>query len=418
MNGSSGKTGQKTRAWPLPGLVSMLIAGAMISLGAGAGGQEPSSKQQRPRRVAGSENTSSGAQNPAGTPAAGEEVGEGDVVRVDTQLVSVPAIVSNSLGRPVGGLRPDNFIIYEDGQKQTIANYGTTQAPFEIALLLDTSGSTRADVELIRQSANAFITALRSGDRVAIVAFKDQAGGGSSMATVDVLAKLTEDRKVLRAAIQNLGSSNGTPFYDALARIADEIFREPPREEVRGRRAVVALTDGVDSTSNSDYDEARNKLLRAGVACYFIEVNTEDFVEDRLLKDCQDDGQLTLSARQLQRYRRIFVPQSRSEDYIDFCQMGQFQRMQISRDLYNLARREVNDLARAAGARNFVAATLQDARAAFARVADDIGTQYSLGYYPTTKARDGQSRTIKVEVRGLNGKNEVRAREGYKAPNK
>ncbi|HXM34318.1 MAG TPA: VWA domain-containing protein [Pyrinomonadaceae bacterium] len=418
MNGSSGKTGQKTRAWPLPGLVSMLIAGAMISLGAGAGGQEPSSKQQRPRRVAGSENTSSGAQNPAGTPAAGEEVGEGDVVRVDTQLVSVPAIVSNSLGRPVGGLRPDNFIIYEDGQKQTIANFGTTQAPFEIALLLDTSGSTRADVELIRQSANAFITALRSGDRVAIVAFKDQAGGGSSMATVDVLAKLTEDRKVLRAAIQNLGSSNGTPFYDALARIADEIFREPPREEVRGRRAVVALTDGVDSTSNSDYDEARNKLLRAGVACYFIEVNTEDFVEDRLLKDCQDDGQLTLSARQLQRYRRIFVPQSRSEDYIDFCQMGQFQRMQISRDLYNLARREMNDLARAAGARNFVAATLQDARAAFARVADDIGTQYSLGYYPTNKARDGKFRSIKVEVRGLNGKNEVRAREGYKAPNK
>jgi Ca-activated chloride channel family protein len=90
--------------------------------------------------------------------------------------------------------------------------------------------------------------------------------------------------------------------------------------------------------------------------------------------------------------------------------------MEISRDLYNLARREMNDLARAAGARNFVASTLQDARAAFARVADDIGTQYSLGYYPTNKARDGKYRNIKVEVRGLTGKNEVRAREGYHAP--
>jgi VWFA-related protein len=96
--------------------------------------------------------------------------------------------------------------------------------------------------------------------------------------------------------------------------------------------------------------------------------------------------------------------------------MGSFQRLQISRDLYNLARREMDDLARLSGARNFVAATLQDARAAFAKVAADIGTQYSLGYYPTNKARDGKFRSIKVEVRGLTGKNEVRAREGYQAP--
>jgi len=416
MNCSRVKTNQNRPGWSLLGLLLMLVAAAFVSWSPVSKGQQPQNKQQRPRRIAGSENPSNGAQNPSPTPSGGEEVGEGDVVRVDTQLVSVPAIVTNNLGRPVGGLRQDNFIIYEDGQKQTIANFGTTEAPFEIALLLDTSGSTRADVELIRQAANAFISALRPGDRVAIVAFKDKAGGGSTMATVDVLAKLTDDRKLLRTAIQNLGSSNGTPFYDALGRIADEIFRDPPREEVRGRRAVVALTDGVDSTSSSDYTQARNKLLRAGVACYFIEVNTEDFVEDRLLKDCQDDGQLTLSAVQLQRYRQIFVPGARSEDYVDFCQMGQFQRMQISRDLYNLARREMNDLARAAGARNFVAATLQDARAAFARVADDIGTQYSLGYYPTNKARDGKFRSIKVEVRGLTGKNEVRAREGYQAP--
>jgi Ca-activated chloride channel family protein len=416
MRESRGKANQKTPIWLLICCWSVLISGAIFSPAPVANGQEPPVKQQRPRRVAGSESTATGEQNPSAPPTGGEEVNEGDVVRVDTQLVSVPAIVTNSLGRPVGGLRQDNFIVYEDGQKQTIANFGTTEAPFEIALLLDTSGSTRADVELIRQAANAFINALRPGDRVAIVAFKDRASGNSQMATVDVLAGLTDDRKALRAAIQNLGSSNGTPFYDALGRIADEIFRDPPRAEVRGRRAVVALTDGVDSTSSSDYAEVRSKLLRAGVGCYFIEVNTEDFVEDRLLKDCQDDGQLTLSARQLQRYRQIFVPRARSDDYVDFCQMGPFQRMQISRDLYNLARREMTDLARAAGARNFVAANLQDARAAFARVADDIGTQYSLGYYPTNKARDGKFRSIKVEVRGVTGKNEVRAREGYLAP--
>lgn len=413
MNGKRDKINHQAPRWFLLVFLSTLIAAAMFSSGPVLNGQEPAAKQQRPRRVAGSENPSAGTQNPTPTPTpAAEEVGEGDVLRVDTQLVLVPAIVTNSLGRPVAGLHQDNFIIYEDGQKQTIANFGTTQAPFEIALLLDTSGSTRADVQLIRQAANAFIDALRPGDRVAILAFKDTATSD----TVDLLAGLTDDRRVLRTAIENLGSSTGTPFYDALGKIADEVFREPPREEVRGRRAVVALTDGVDSTSNSEYDEVRNKLLRAGVACYFIEVNTEDFVEDRLLKDCQADGRLTLSTKQLQRYRRIFLSHANSEDFADFCQLGQFQRMQISRDLYDLARREMNDLARAAGARNFVAANLQDARAAFARVADDIGTQYSLGYYPTNKTRDGKFRSIKVEIRGLTGKNEVRAREGYHAP--
>jgi Ca-activated chloride channel family protein len=89
--------------------------------------------------------------------------------------------------------------------------------------------------------------------------------------------------------------------------------------------------------------------------------------------------------------------------------------MSISRDLYNLARREMNDLAKASGGKNFLAATLQDARAALTRVAADIGTQYSLGYYPANKARDGKYRAIKVEVKGLKDKTTVRAREGYYA---
>ena len=185
---------------------------------------------------------------------------------------------------------------------------------------------------------------------------------------------------------------------------------------MRGRRAVVALTDGVDSSSNSDFVTAKMKLSRVGVACYFIQVNTEDFVEDRLMKDCNDDGQLALSQRQIQRYREIFYPKAKAENFNSFCQMGPFERMSISRELYNLARREMNDLSRVSGGRSFVAATLADARAAFARVAEDIGTQYSLGYYPSNKARDGKYRSIKLEVRGLKDKTVVRARDGYYAP--
>src|SRR5438046_1345161 len=196
--------------WPVAGL---LIALCCFAFSAWGQSQAPE-KQQRPRRVGNGENNTAGEQKPAI-----EEVGENDVVRVDTQLVSVPAIVSNSLGRPLSGLNRQNFIVFEDGQKQTISNFGTTETPFEIALLLDTSGSTRADVSLIRQAANAFINALRPGDRVAIVAFKDRSVSGSTLASVDVLSNLTDDRKALRAAIDNLGSSNGTLFYDALQKI-------------------------------------------------------------------------------------------------------------------------------------------------------------------------------------------------------
>ena len=375
-------------------------------------------KPQRPRRVNGTtdEPPPEWKLKKPDTPQTGDEVNEGDVVRVETQLVSVPAVVTDSTGRPISGLKPENFRLIEDGQVQTIANFGTAETPFEIALLLDTSGSTREDVALIRAAANSFIEALRAGDRVGVVAFNTAQTVAEPVATVEVLTPLTSDRDALRSAIENLGGSNGTPYYDALERVADSIFRDAPRDEVRGRRAVVALTDGVDSASNSDFATAKMKLSRAGIACYFIQVNTEDFVEDRLMKDCRDDGQLTLSQRQIERYRRIFFPSAKAENFNGFCQMGPFERMSISRELYNLARREMNDLAKGSGGRSFVAASLADARAAFARVAADIGTLYSLGYYPTNKARDGKYRAIKLEVRGVKDKAEIRARDGYYAP--
>ena len=379
--------------------------------------QSPNNNQrQRPRRVDNSGTTTPTAADSKSRNTSDEEVDEGDVVRVDTQLVSVPAVVTNNLGHPLAGLRAENFALFENGQPQRITNFATTEAPFEIALLLDTSGSTRADVALIRRAANAFIDSLRPGDRIAIVGFNTSTKESTALATVEVLTKLTADRKVLRKAVENLGSSSGTPFYDALQRIDEEVFQAPPPEDVRGRRAVVALTDGVDSTSDTSFGEARDKLLRAGVACYFIQVNTEDFVEDRLMKDCEDNGRLTLSEKQLERYRRIFAPGTQREDYTSFCRLGQFERMQISRDLYNLARREMNDLARASSGKNFVATDLGDARAAFAQVANEIGTQYSLGYYPANKSRDGTYRAIHIEVRGVTGKPKVRAREGYYAP--
>ena len=403
-------------------LVSAVLSLALWVAVGSASQQGQTNQQQRPRKV-GATPTTPATPTPSSTPPANqqptnsstEEVSEGDVVRVETQLVTVPAVVTDRNGRPMAGLRAENFVVFEDGKEQRVTNFATTDTPFEIALLLDTSGSTREELGLIRDAANAFINALRPGDRVGIVAFNNVSRNGSPLATVDVLSGLESDRKVLRATIENLGTSNGTPFYDGLGRVADQVFRDPPSKEMRGRRAVVALTDGVDSSSDSGYDDARAKLVRAGLACYFIQVNTEDYVEDRLLKDCQDDGRLTLSAKQLERFRSLFVPQAQKEDYQDFCRMGQFERMDISRQLYNLARKEMGAMARDSGGRAFAANNQQEAQAAFAQVANEIGTQYSMGYYPSNKTRDGRFRQIKVEMRGVKDAS-VRAREGYFAP--
>src|SRR5678815_2225814 len=161
--------------------------------------------QQRPRRVNGAENQTPVAKE-SPSPST-EEVDEGDVVRVETKLVSVPTVITNSAGRPIVGLRRENFVVFEDGQPQSIADFGTTEAPFEIALLLDTSGSTRDDVALIRQAANAFINSLRPGDRVGVVAFNTEVQGSSKIAAVEVLSQLTADRKLLQRAIGDLGSA-------------------------------------------------------------------------------------------------------------------------------------------------------------------------------------------------------------------
>ena len=105
-------------------------------------------------------------QSPADSSAS--EVGEGDVLRIDTQLVTVPAVVTDRHGRPITGLQAENFALFEDSKPQLITNFATTDAPFEIALLLDTSGSTRTELGLIRSAAAQFINVLRP-DRKSVV---------------------------------------------------------------------------------------------------------------------------------------------------------------------------------------------------------------------------------------------------------
>ncbi|MBV9957350.1 MAG: VWA domain-containing protein, partial [Acidobacteria bacterium] len=114
-----------------------------------------------------------------------EEVGDGDVVRVETALVSIPVSVSDRDGRYIPDLQKEDFRIFEDGVEQRVAYFASAEKPFTVALVLDVSDSTRFRLDEIQDAAIAFIDQLRPEDRVLVVSFDDK---------VHVLAEATNDR--------------------------------------------------------------------------------------------------------------------------------------------------------------------------------------------------------------------------------
>lgn len=337
-----------------------------------------------------------------------------EVLRVDTQLVEVPVAVVSANGMPVRGLKASNFVVTEDGKRQEIAEFSTTTEPFEVALLLDTSGSTRGDLRLIQSAAQYFVASLRPGDRVAIIAYDTERRDGQAFAVNEVVSPLNGDRKALRAAIDSIRTSNSTPYYDSLLKLINSVFRDPPREEYRGRRALVALTDGVDSASAADFDEAKEAFESAGVISFFIQIDTRNFFEQDLLGDCSTSTKF--SSAQIRRYYRTLKVRGSFEMASKFCELGQFERLAVSKRLYEIADIEMNDLAKMSGGKVFPVGDLSEARVAFKSVADEIGTKYSLGYYSSNERRDGTYRKIRVDVKGVPVGSKIRTREGYSAP--
>jgi VWFA-related protein len=337
-----------------------------------------------------------------------------EVIKVETQLIDVPVVVMDKMGKPLLNLKQNNFAVYEDGRKQDLSDFSATTAPFEVALLLDTSGSTRGDLQLIQNAAQQFIALLRPGDHVSIMAFDTERTDKRAFPAPEILSPLTDDRKALKEALDVVKTSNGTPYYDSLLEVADKIFRNKPSEEFRGRRALVALTDGVDSTSSADFAAAKEKLQAAGIVIYFIQVDTRSFFEENLLGNC--DIATRFSQAQIRRYYATFGTKASIEKAANFCQLGDFERLDISKKLYEMADAEMHELAKTSGGNVFPVGDLNEARNAFKSVASEIGTKYSLGYYSSNEKHDGTFRKITVELHGLPPGSQIRAREGYTAP--
>jgi len=325
------------------------------------------------------------------SPAPGpEEVSEGDVVRVETSLVTVPVSVLDRQGRFIANLQREDFRIFENAVEQSVAYFEPAEKPFTVALLLDTSASTHFHLAEIKEAAIAFAKQLRPQDRVLIVSFNDE---------VLLLTEVTNDLNIIETVIEeNANTGSSTRLYDAV----DLTIRER-LNKIKGRKAIVLFTDGVDTSSQqASYQSTLSEVQELDALIYPIQYDTSDY-----LRAMQNAGSITVTTTR----RGLFGTTTSQQTYNVPANNGVALPGTTKAD-YDRADKYLHSLADETGGRLYQANDTTQLAAAFTRIADELRRQYSLGYYPKSAgAESNERRQIKVKVRQPNLA--VRARDSY-----
>lgn len=331
-------------------------------------------------------------------------------VRLKSDLVTVSASVIDPNGRAIKSLKPEDFTIYEDGVRQKIAHFAATEEPFTLLLVLDLSGSTRDDISLIKRAARNFLGELRFDDRVGVIVFSRE---------IEMISEFTDPRAEVLTAIDRVATpageeghrfttNTGTSFYDALYLAVEE----SPLKQTEGRKAIVCMSDGVDSTSKMKYADVMPLAEQSGASIYFLELNTEQATLQSLLKPKSDPDYVNFSQSQIDRYYAEHDPES-IQRFRPRTALSPETTREINAGLYETSRRELRSLGEHTGGRAYTVRSLSDLAGVYRQVADDLHSQYSIAYYPSNNDHDGRWRSIKVETRAQNAT--VRARSGYRA---
>lgn len=296
----------------------------------------------------------------------GETV-EGDVIRTDTALVTVPVTVLDRNGRYVPQLRREQFRISENGVEQKIAYFATTDAPVTVILLIDTSGSTHFRLDDIQQAAITFVSKLKDNDSVMVMSFDDR---------IDIQCKATTDRKEIERGIRRTSTGGGTRLYDAVENILKKQL-----SKITGRKAVVLFTDGVDTTSGrASYDSTIRLAEESDAPIYSVDYDTSGAVTMAGSGIPGGGGRGTIFGLPLP---RPGIPGTSGPG----SSPGDYRR----------AARYLHELSDATGGRFYSGDSLFGIAQAFAWIAEELGRQYSLGYYPNTRGKEGERRQIKVK---------------------
>lgn len=295
-----------------------------------------------------------------------------EVVRVSTTLVTVPVRVMDRNGRFIPDLTREQFRIFEDGAEQQIAFFENAQQPFTVALLLDVSDSTAGRLVQIKDAALAFINELRAGDRVMVVTFDKR---------ITILSEATSDRTALEGAIRRAQSGGGTSLYSTV-----EMAITKRLKQIRGRKAIVLFTDGVDTSSDdATYESTLRMAEELDALIYAVHYNTyHDVAKPRM--DASLDPAQGSSTILTAKGEALTIAYKRGARYL-----------QLLTD-------------KTAG-RFYYAASLNYLKNIFVRIAAELREQYSLGFYPTNKSGAKSKRQLKVKVSVPNVA--VRTRKSY-----
>jgi VWFA-related protein len=320
----------------------------------------------RPPELIGPGNTRSSAGTPAGE-TENTEITEGDIIRVDSQLVTMNiSVIDRGTNRGFVGLNQSDFKLFEDGHEQRIVQFESSSAPFDLVLLIDLSGSTKEVLKLIRAAATRFVDAARPADRIAVITFAGEAR---------IVSELTADRELLRQRIETIETARGdTKLYDATNFAMSEVLKQAKNSR---RTAIVLMSDGLDGTipgisgqqgSTASYPETLRNIQEFDGVLYTLWLNTEYEAMSPL--DTQPEA-------------------------------------------FDAGHDRMKAMADAGGGVFYRVEKLQDLAGAYEQVVADLGTVYSLAYKPSNSARDGQWRAIRI---GINRPNAVpRGKRGYYA---
>jgi Ca-activated chloride channel family protein len=277
--------------------------------------------------------------------------------RSGVDLVALSVVVTDGRDKFVSGLSAEDFIVAEDGVPQQVAFFSASAAPMDLALLLDTSASMIDKMNIVHEAATGFVSSAKPGDRVMIVDFKD---------SVRVLHPLDEDLDGARAAIRTTSARGGTALYNALyMSLKDMVKLRRTKGEIR-RQAILVLTDGDDTSSLVGFDDVMDVAKNSGIAIYTITLRTEP--------------------------QRLLVYDRRTPVAGDFAMRA---------------------LAQETGARSFFPSAAAELAGVYGIIADELASQYSIGYMSTNIRRDGAYRhvTVRVTQPGIR----TRTRTGYVA---
>lgn len=283
-----------------------------------------------------------------------------ETIKIDSTLVIIPVTVYDRHGNYGSDLKQENFRIFEDGEEQEIEYFGTNDKPTYVALLIDTSPSTKYKREEIKNAAKTFVSKLKPEDQVMVIYFNR---------TYKVTTEFTNNRQKINRAIDEIRFSGNTVVYETIGFTVNEKL-----SKIDGRKAIVLFTDGVDTLSVSiRHDDSLYYSQESGATFFPVYYNT---------------------------YRPNMA------GILGFLVKGDTLKE------YETGRKYVEQLAERTGGKvTDSGADSADLTKAFESIAEELHRQYFIGYYPKKDGEIGDERRIKVRINRPNLA--IRARDSY-----